>query len=96
MRLMRALALLVTVGIVWGFVHRIQAEPEHYGWLYPRGGIVTLGISLLLANGALWVVDRWSHWELSLRRRFEIAVAAWIWLLVQAAIFGSFWLRTRG
>lgn len=51
------------------------------GWLSPRGGIVTLGISLLLANGALWFARQPQH---SARRRFELTFAAWLWMGVQA------------
>lgn len=51
------------------------------GWLSPRGGIATLGISLLLANGALWFARQPQH---SARRRFELTFAAWLWMGVQA------------
>ncbi|MFA7488015.1 MAG: hypothetical protein WCY72_08020 [Lysobacteraceae bacterium] len=43
--------------------------------------IVTLGISLLLANGALWFARQPQH---SARRRFELTFAAWLWMGVQA------------
>lgn len=48
--------------------------------LSPRGGAATLGFSLFLANVAVWVAQQ-SHRSLS--ERFQLAMAGWIWLLVQ-------------
>jgi hypothetical protein len=46
----------------------------------PRGGIVSLGISLAMANVAVWLSHQ-RHRPVS--QRFQFFAAAWIWILVQ-------------
>jgi hypothetical protein len=70
-------ASLLTIGLYLLAVNRVP----WMGLLSPRGGIVTLSLSLLLANGAVWFARQP---ERSMRRRFELITAAWIWLAVQA------------
>lgn len=77
---MKKLAGAVAIGILLGFLALTHVDPT-YGLLRPRGGMVTLGISLVMANAAIWISGR-SH--LALNTRFQLAAAGWIWLLVQA------------
>jgi len=53
---------------------------EDYGLLYPRGGALTLGISMLIANFGAYIA--YASWQ-SFADRIQILGAAWIWLLVQ-------------
>lgn len=55
--------------------------------LSPRGGALTLGLSLVMANVAIW---SGGQPERSLNQRFQLIVAGWIWILVQ--LFGVFYL----
>lgn len=70
-------ASLLTIGLYLFAVDRIP----WLGLLSPRGGIVTLSVSLVLANGAVWFACQPGQ---LMRRRFELIAAAWIWLAVQA------------
>lgn len=88
-RAVRVMAAAVTVAIGLGYVALMRAAPETFGWTYPRGGFPVLMISLLAANGALWCAARC---DFTLHRRFQLAAAAWIWLLVQAGTMA--WLYT--
>jgi hypothetical protein len=73
-------AIAVTIGILLGYVALMSIDPA-YGLLYPRGGMVMLGISLALADAGIWVSGRV---DLTARTRFQLAAAGWIWLIVQA------------
>lgn len=69
-----ALVLLLYAALVY--------RSTEFGLLWPRGGALTLGLSLGLANAAVWA-SRQAHRSVSLR--FQLAVAGWIWLLLQLA-----------
>lgn len=83
---MRIAAGVATVVVLGAYLTLMRLDPS-YGWLQPRGGVVTLSISLLLANAGIWLAG---DPQRSLRRRFEFAFAGWLWLLVQAG--GLAWL----
>src|SRR5690554_7774826 len=51
-----------------------------FNWFSPRGGVFTLGLSLLVANVGIWLSQQPDR---SVNERFQFAVAAWIWLLMQ-------------
>ncbi|QCU72715.1 hypothetical protein E5843_14615 [Luteimonas yindakuii] len=57
----------------------MQVEPR-YSLLQPRGGLLTLSISFVIAWAGILAASRD---DLPLDRRFQYAIAAWIWLLVQ-------------
>lgn len=52
-----------------------------YGLFEPRGGALALGVSLALAAAAISIAGQSQR---PLSQRFQIQVAAWIWLLVQS------------
>lgn len=78
--MMRLLAAAITVAILVGYLALMRMAPEVFGWLYPRGGFPILTFSLLAANAALWAATRF---DFTLRQKFQLVAAAWIWLLVQ-------------
>ena len=51
-----------------------------FNWFSPRGGVFTLGLSLLVANVGIWLSQQPDR---SVNERFQLAAAAWMWLLVQ-------------
>lgn len=51
-----------------------------FNWFSPRGGVFTLGFSLLVANVGIWLSQQQDR---TISDRFQFAVAAWIWLLLQ-------------
>ncbi len=69
-----ALALMLYAALAY--------RSAEFGLLWPRGGALTLGLSLAVANAAVWA-SRQAHRSVSLR--FQLAVAGWIWLLLQLA-----------
>lgn len=77
---MRIAAALVSLGVLAGFLLLIPLYPG-FSLFQPRGGILTLGISLAMANAAVWLAGQTDR---SLHARFQLAVAGWIWILVQA------------
>lgn len=85
---MRVIAAALGLAVVLGYLSLMRAAPEAFGWTYPRGGIGILTLSLVAANVALWAAK---HLELNLNQRFQLAVAAWIWLVVQAGCMA--WLH---
>ncbi|MGY0633636.1 hypothetical protein [Luteimonas sp. A478] len=78
--MMRLLAAALTAAIVLGYFALMRMAPDVFGWMYPRGGLPILTFSLLAANAALWAAARF---DFTLERKFQLVVAAWIWLLVQ-------------
>lgn len=75
----RFLAAIATA-VILAFYLLLSSRNSSFTLLTPRGGIVGLGVSLLLANATLWFAQR-PEWVLS--TRFQIVAAGWIWLLVQ-------------
>ncbi len=76
MRLAAALASLAVLAL-----YLVLMPLYGFGLTQPRGGIVMLGISLALANGMIW---QSGNVQWSAATRFQLAVAGWIWILVQA------------
>lgn len=76
---MRLAAAIASLAVLAGYAALIPLYG--FGLLQPRGGIVMLGISLAIANGMIWQAGN-ARWSLS--ARFQLAVAGWIWILVQA------------
>ena len=74
----RILAALAALAIAVSYLLLIPLSPI-YSLFGPRGGIVSLGISLCLANVLVWLGGSPGF---SARTRFELAVAGWIWILV--------------
>lgn len=70
----------VLVLVLYGLL--VSNSPA-FGWLFPRGGAASLGVSLLLTNAAVWVSQQPSR---TASERFQLVLAGWTWLLVQ---FGS-------
>ena len=77
---MKILSLSFSALILLGYAALMRIDTA-WGLLYPRGGMIMLGISLAIANAAIWVACQ-SHRSLS--ARFQLAAAGWIWLVVQA------------
>lgn len=77
---MKLAAGIATLLVLLGYLALMSVDPR-YGILHPRGGIVMLGLSLTFANAAIWAGQQ-SHRPLHLR--FQLVVAGWIWILVQA------------
>lgn len=76
---MQALAAAATAAIVLVYFALMRIDPA-FTLLQPRGGLVVLGVSLLIANGAIWLArDR----HRSLNARFQLAAAGWLWVIVQ-------------
>lgn len=75
----RFLAAITTAVILTLYLLLARRNPS-FTLLTPRGGIVGLGISLLIANAALWFAQQPDR---AVSARFQIAAAGWIWLLVQ-------------
>lgn len=76
---MRLAAALASLAVIAGYFVLMTVYPG-FGLLQPRGGVVMLGISLLIANAMIWQAGnpRWS-----LAARFQLGAAGWIWILVQ-------------
>ncbi len=51
-----------------------------FSWFSPRGGVFTLGLSLLVANAGVWLSLQQDRTKAD---RLQLALAAWIWLLMQ-------------
>lgn len=85
MRLAALATALLVLAVHALLVHR---DPASFGWLYPRGGVVTLAISLVLACGAIHL-GAGAH--RTPRQRFEWTVAGWLWLLVQLGASLWYW-----
>ena len=79
MQIVTALVSVLVISL-YGVLTQHSAD---FTLLSPRGGGVMLGFSLLLANLAVWAG---CHPERLLNQRFQLIVAAWIWLVVQ--LFG--------
>lgn len=79
---MRLTAALAGLAIALSYLALVQLSPM-YTLLGTRGGIVTLTLSMCLANVLIWLAG---DPERSVRRRFELAAAGWLWILVQAGI----------
>ena len=77
---MRWLAPAFSVLILLGYAAVMHVDPD-WGFLRPRGGMVMLGISLVVANAAIRASCQ-SHREP--KTRFQLGAAGWIWLVVQA------------
>jgi hypothetical protein len=89
MRLAAGATALLVLAVDALLVHR---EPASFGWLYPRGGMVTLAISLALAYGAIHAAGDAHR---TARQKFEWSVAGWLWLLVQAGASLWYWLAAH-
>lgn len=76
---MRLAATLASLAVLAGYLVLMTRYPE-FTLTSPRGGIVVLGISLLIANTGIWLAGRQ---EVSANMRFQMAAAGWIWILVQ-------------
>ena len=89
---MKTAAALATLALVAGYIALMQVDP-YWGWTHPRGGLVTFGISLSLANLGVWLAGQT---ERVLVERFQFAVAAWIWFIVQAGCLAwTYWNATH-
>ena len=77
---MRLAAALASLAVVAGYVLFLMPAYPGFGFLQPRGGVVMLGLSLLIANAMVWQAGN-ARWSAS--ARFQLAVAGWIWILVQ-------------
>jgi hypothetical protein len=69
--LMRVLAAAAALGSAVSYLALLPVSPlvSLFG---PRGGIVTLAMSMVLANGLIWMAG---HPGRSARTRFELAAA---------------------
>lgn len=76
LKIITALASLLNVVLYLAIVHRIPT----FRLFTPRGGIVPLIISLLIANGMVWASQQADR---PASTRFQLLVAAWIWITVQ-------------
>ncbi|MBB1473773.1 hypothetical protein H5368_12090 [Luteimonas sp. MC1782] len=77
---MRLPAGLASLGVMLGYAALIPLYPG-FGLLQPRGGLVMLTISLAIANTLVWLAGNPAF---SAHARFQLGVAGWIWILVQA------------
>ncbi len=84
--MIRLLAIVVSVATLWSYFGLMRVDPR-WTLLTPRGGLLFLGLTLVAANVAIWFSSS-SH--SNVRRRIEVGIAGWIWLLVQA--FGGWYL----
>ncbi|MBC6941255.1 MAG: hypothetical protein DWB45_00835 [Xanthomonadales bacterium] len=82
----RLLALVVAALAVWSYLGLMRIDPR-WTLTAPRGGLLLLGLTLAAANAAVWFAG---SGHANVRRRIEIGIAGWIWLLVQA--FGGWYL----
>lgn len=76
---MKLLGVLVSILILTLF-GLLADKSTVFNWFSPRGGVFTLGLSLLVANVGIWLSQQPDR---SVNERFQFAVAAWIWLLMQ-------------
>ncbi len=77
-------AAALSLIICCAYILLMRADAS-WGLLQPRGGLLTLSFSLILANAAIWM-----SFHGALNSRFQFAVAGWLWLVVQAG--GIFFL----
>lgn len=77
---MRLAAALASLAVVAGYFILLMPAVPGFGLLQPRGGVVMLGLSLLIANALIWQAGN-ARWNTS--ARFQLAAAGWIWILVQ-------------
>lgn len=87
---MRQLAALASVLVLLAYVALMGADPS-WGWFRPRGGLLMLALSLLIANAGIWLSLQ-AHRPLG--TRFQFAAAGWIWLLVQGGSIGYLYALT--
>lgn len=80
---MKILSALVSAAILAFYLYLVSRSPL-FTLVSPRGGIVSLGLSLLIANTMIWLSR---HTDGSASTRFQLIVAGWIWIVVQ---FGCF------
>lgn len=76
---MKILAIIASAIVLLIYVPLMHGNPT-WGLFHPRGGMVMLAVSLIIANVAIWLstqIDR------PLSTRFQLAAAGWIWLAVQ-------------
>ena len=76
LKLVTALASALDLVLYLVLVHR---DPT-YKLLSPRGGIVPQIISMLIANAMVWASQQP---EREASTRFQLFMAAWIWIVVQ-------------
>jgi len=76
LKIITALASVLNVVLYLMIVHRIPT----FRLFTPRGGIVPVIISMLIVNAMVWVSQQP---ERAASTRFQLFVAAWIWILVQ-------------
>lgn len=75
----RLLAALTSTVILALYLLLASRSPQ-FTFLSPRGGVVTLAISLLIANAGIGSSQQ-PHRDVSMR--FQLLFAGWLWLLVQ-------------
>lgn len=76
---MKSLAIIASALVLLTYVTLMRGNPT-WGFFHPRGGMVMLAVSLVIANVAIWLstqIDR------PVSTRFQLAAAGWIWLAVQ-------------
>lgn len=76
---MKSLAIIASALVLLTYVNLMRGNPT-WGFFHPRGGMVMLAVSLVIANVAIWLstqIDR------PVSTRFQLAAAGWIWLAVQ-------------
>lgn len=76
---MKIFAIVVSIAVLLGYTAVMRVDPT-VGLLHPRGGMVMLGVSLMIANVAIWASTQPYR---SLNQRFQLAAAGWIWIVVQ-------------
>lgn len=81
---MRLAALVFSLIVLVLEALLIQRDPL-ITMLGPRGGVVTLGLSLVFANVLVWLSQQPDR---TVQQRFQVAAAGWIWLLVQGGAAG--------
>lgn len=87
---MLKIASACVTALVLALYGLLAVRTAEFALLSPRGGILTLGISLVLANVAVWASR---HPQRTLSERFQLVVAGWLWLLVQLS--GTLYVLAR-
>lgn len=77
--MLRVTTALVTI-LILTLYGLLVYKNSSFSLLSPRGGMLTLCLSLVLANAAVWASQQPYR---TLSARFQLVFAGWIWLAVQ-------------